>query len=127
MYVSIRQRDVTRGFWRSVRQVEVLACVRFSEAERVVIRKRQLQDFIVLKRQPDTLTARRLAFFGLKPAADDFDLLVADLIGDRPERFICDTPAHAKTYAARLAKALKSLKLFIAENELVSGTRAFDL
>ncbi|HTV28726.1 MAG TPA: hypothetical protein VMF32_13155 [Xanthobacteraceae bacterium] len=100
---------------------------RFSEAEQLVIRDRRLEDFIVLKRQPDSLSARRRAFFGLKPAADDLDLLVADLMNGRPNRFLCDTPVHAKAYAWQLAKALKSLKLFIADNELVSGARAFDL
>lgn len=127
MHVSILQEEKARGLWKRVRQVEVSVRVRFSEVEQVVIAQRQLQDFIVMRRQPDTLTARRLALLGWKANPDSFDLLVADLMHGRADCFVCDTPVHAKAYERALADALGSLKLFIAENESVGKTRVFHL
>jgi hypothetical protein len=96
--------------------------VRFSDLEKVVIAKRQLEDFIVIRRQPDALTARRLGLLGLKVAPDSFGLLVADLMHGRVDRFVCDTPVHATAYEGALAHALASLKLFIAKNESIGKT-----
>ena len=125
MRVSIRHRERTRGFLRPVRQIEVSLSVRFSETERAVIRRRQLEDFIVLKRQPDALTVRRLSLLGIAP--DGRDLLVANLLSRRPNRFLCDTPAHAKSYERSLAEGLRILKSFSLGNESVGPGRVFDL
>jgi hypothetical protein len=127
MHVSIQHRETVRGVWKRIRQVQVIVRVRFSEAEKAVIARRQLRDFIVIKRHPDSLTVRRLEMLGLKPDSDSRDLLVTDLMHGRAARFVCDTPVHAKAYERALAEALKSLKLFIADSEVVGRTRVFDL
>ena len=127
MRVSIVQTDVVRGFVRRFRQIEVTIRVQFSEAEKVVIARRQLGDFIVMPRDPDALTLRRLALLGLQPETRRYDLLVSDLLDARGTAIVCDTPAHAKNYERDLVAALKSLKLFIAENEALSAFHAIEL
>jgi hypothetical protein len=125
MRITIHHRDRTRGLFRPFRQIEVSVSVHFSEVEHHVIRFRQLGDFVVLTRQPDTLTARRRDFFGFSPT-EPSDLLVRDLLRPRPARFLCDTPAHAKIYERSLADALQRLKFFLADNESVGADRTFD-
>lgn len=125
MQVWIRHREKTRGLLRPIRQIEVSVSVQFSEVEQFVIRQRQLEDFIVLKREPDRLTVRRRAFF-TKRSKDGFDLLVADLSRHRSNRFLCDTPAHAKAYEHALADGLQKLKLFISDNESVGANRTLE-
>src|ERR1700679_3712564 len=116
MRISIRHRERTRGFWRAVHQVEVTTAVRFTEVEKAVIRMRQLEDFIVLKRQPDWLSAKRLALLGTALPDWGYDLLVRDLACGRRDHFFCETPAHANVYECALVDGLRSLKKFIEIN-----------
>lgn len=127
MRVLIRHRERTTGLLRQMRQVEVLVSVHFSEVERAIIRRRGLGDFVVLRRQPDSRRAKRLAWLGRERSNQTCDLLVSDLMRRHPNRFVCDTPVHAKAYEQALGDALKMLKCFITDNATVGRAAAFDL
>jgi len=103
--------------------VEVLTIVRFSVFEKAVIRRRRLDDFVVLNRAPDTLHVRRRKFLGLAVPKHGYELLVRDLL-DGTDRHACDTPMHAKAYERALRQGLLRLKTFIDGNaDLGADTR----
>ena len=102
MRVHIEHRQRSAGLLRGVRQVEVIAYVDFSEEEISIITSRQLEDFVVLLRTPDSRLAGRLAPEEVEHWEQDFSLTIRDLIGKTPDRFTLDTPSDAKAYQARL-------------------------
>jgi hypothetical protein len=126
MHVSIRHREKTAGLLRRYRQIEVITSVRFSELEKSIIRKRQLDDFVVLKRHPDSRRSNNLLLLGQDVPPDGFPLLVSDLLMGRPNFYVCDTPVHAKIYEEALGEAFKALKSFIDDNAMLSEPSTFD-
>jgi len=125
MRVSIQHRERRAGFLRNVRQVEVVTSVQFSEEEKSIIWRRQLGDFIVIARHPNSHQAKRRELWNPRPRTDDFDLLVSSLMKGRPDTFACDTPVHAKAYERALVEALKELKSFIVHGAALGPPTSF--
>src|SRR5258706_12688715 len=98
MRAHIEQKEKSAGFLRGVRQVEVIAHVDFSEEEVSVITSRQLEDFVVLLRTPDSRLAGKMAPEEAEQWEQDFSLTIRDLMNQTPDRFTLDTPSDAKAY-----------------------------
>jgi hypothetical protein len=126
MRVHIEHREKAAGILRGVRQVEVIAYVNFSEEELSVITGRQLEDFVVLNRAPDSRLADKLAPEEVEQWEQDFSLTIGDLMNRTPDRFTLDTPSDAKAYQVRLADALRQLKSFLTDNSALSGPTSLE-
>jgi hypothetical protein len=127
MRVTIEQRERFAGILRSGRQVEVVVQAQFSEAELLIIEQRELDDFIVLERAPDSRLAASFSLDEQKAWDGAFHLRIRDLLTTPPDRFTLDTLSDAKAYQARLADALRQLSLFIAENAELGGPTGLEL
>ncbi len=127
MRVKIEHHEKPAGLLRSGRQVEVVADVHFSEAERLIIQHRGLEDFVVMERRPDSRLATTIPPDELDDWEGAFHLRIGDLLKEAPDRFTLDTPSDAKAYQARLVDALKTLKTFIADNAALGGPTVLDL
>mgnify|MGYP001550244291 CR=1 FL=1 len=127
MRVRIEHQEKSTGPLRAAHQVEVVTQVQFSQAERLIIEHRGLEDFVVLERLPDSRLAATLA-----PEEQDvwdgaFHLRIRDLTNEAPDRFTLDTPSDAKAYQARLTDALRQLKIFIEANADLGSTTVLEL
>ena len=116
MRVHIEHKEKSAGLLRGVHQIEVIAYVEFSEEELSVITSRQLEDFVVLHRTPDSRLAAKLAPEEAEQWEQDFSLTIRDLMNETPDKFTLGTPSDAKTYQVRLTDALRQLKSFLMEN-----------
>jgi hypothetical protein len=127
MRAHIEQKEKSVGLLRGVRQVEVVAYVNFTEEELSVITSRQLEDFVVLLRTPDSRRAGKMAPEEIEQWEQDFSLTIGDLMNDRPDKFTLDTPSDAKAYQARLTDALRQLKLFLTENAALADPTILEI
>lgn len=127
MRVSIEHADKTSGFLKQVNQVEVITQVEFSQEELEVIHDRNLKDYIVVEREPDSRTASKFDPEYAASIAQGWHLRVKDLMKSRPDRFIFDTPVHAKNYEAQLTEGLRTLKSFIEGSTAVGEATSFEL
>lgn len=108
MRVSISHEAVRRGLLFKTTYYEVSLSVDFSHEERQVIRQRNLAKTKLLDRRP--ATAR------VDDRDEKFELLLQDLLGATPDRFLCATPSAAKIYEDELLRALSQVKLWIGDN-----------
>ena len=108
MRVSVSHQSVRRGFLFKTTYYEVSLSVDFSHEERQVIRQRNLAKTKLLDRRP--ATAR------VDDRDEKFELLLRDLLGAAPDRFLCATPSAAKIYEDELLAALAHVKLWIGDN-----------
>ncbi len=127
MRVHIEHKEKSAGLLRGVRQVEVIAYVEFSEEELSVITSRQLEDFVVLHRTPNSRLAGKLAPEEAEQWEQDFSLTIGDLMNQMPDRFTVDTPADGKTYQARLTDALRQLKSFLMDNTALADPTVLEI
>ncbi|MDE1945381.1 MAG: hypothetical protein KGI03_03875, partial [Patescibacteria group bacterium] len=119
--------DKTSGLFGNVHQVEVFTRVQFSEEELAIIKSRKLKDYVVLKRKPDSRTAKKFDAEYMASIADGYHLRVKDLMKEDADRFTFDTPVDAKVYEENLTAALKQLKSFIVGNAGVAEAKTFEL
>ena len=127
MRIHIEHREKFAGLLRGVRQVEVIVHVEFSEEELAIITSRQLEDFVVLRRTPDSRLADGLSPEEAEQWDQEFSLTIADLMGKTPDRFTLDTPSDAKAYQARLTDALRRLKSFLTDNTTLADPTNLEL
>lgn len=128
MRVTIEHNEKkSTGLLRAVRQVEVVTHVQFSQAELLIIEQRELEDFIVLERAPDSHLAASFSPNEREAWDGAFHLRIRDLLKVAPDRFTLDTPSDAKAYQAHLADALRQLKIFIANNAELAGPTDLEL
>lgn len=116
MRVKIEHHEKPIGLLRSGRQVDVVTFVEFSQAERLIVEQRGLEDFVVMERQPDSRLAANFTPDEREAWDGAFHLRIRDLMTEDPDRFTLDTPSDAKAYQARLTDALRQLKNFIMDN-----------
>jgi len=127
MRVRISHKDKRAGFLFVARQVEVTVEAEFSNAERMIIAERQLEDTIVLERFPDRRTQAALdQDEDFERWAASFHLRIRDLLRGR-DRFRLDDPHAAKAYEARLSEALAELKTFIDGNARIAPSSHWEL
>jgi hypothetical protein len=127
MRVHIEHKEKSAGLLRGARQVEVIAHVEFSEEELSVITSRQLEDFVVLHRTPDSRLAAKLAPEEAEQWEQDFSLTIRDLMNETPDRFTLDTPSDAKAYQARLTDAFRQLKSFLTDNTALADPTVLEI
>ena len=127
MRAYIQHEERTAGLLRSIRQVDVVVHVEFSDEERVIIERRGLEEFVILERTPDTRLLDKLRSEEINGWDHSFHLRVRDLLGATPDRFTFDTPSDAKAYQARLTDALRSLKAFILANTTLGEATTLEI
>lgn len=108
MRVSVSHHTVRKGRIFKTTYYEVQLDVTFSHEEIQVIRERKLAKTKLLDRRP--ANAR------IDDRDELFELRLQDLMGPKPDRFLCATPSQAKIYEDELLAALAQVKLWIGDN-----------
>ena len=127
MRVSIEHQEKAKGFLGHHHQVDVITSVEFSEEEISIIKNRQLENHIVIEREPDSRTAGKMTAEELEACASNFHLRVGHLMQNRSDRFTFDSPSQAKAYQQRLAQALQELKSFLNNNAAIGLPTTFEI
>ena len=120
-----REKNMPKGTFSSktVRQVEVLTTVQFSEVELAVITGWELEYMKLFERKYDALTRGKSQEKNDTPNR----MTIKDLLQREPDRFTFDTPSQAKTYQRELTEALKLLKLTIDADAALGEPTTFEL
>ena len=127
MRVSIEHRETISGLFKKVTLHEVATIIQFTEEERAIIRKRRLEEAVILEREPNAYRTKHLSEAQKLEFADIFHLKVGNLLKGT-DVYACDTPIEARQYDAKLKDALQNLKAYLAENvEAPIGTETFEL
>jgi hypothetical protein len=127
MRVSIEHREATSGLFKKVTQYEVVTTIQFTEEERAVIKKRELENTIVLEREPNARKTSHLRPDEKIALADVFHLKISGLLKGT-DVYTCDTPLEAQQYDGELKQALQQLKAYIGANaDARVGVETFEL
>jgi len=112
MHVSIHQSVNTSGFlWNKRTYCVVAATVAFSDEETGIIKKRHLEDAVVMERRRSADIA-----FSIYDVPNSGWLRVRHLLKGQTNSYLLANPSAAKTYDVQLRGALTKLKEYIADN-----------
>lgn len=124
MKVDIEHREGKKkiGLFKSVDVYYVLLTVEFSNEEKATIKKRKLEQRVVLERRPPFYRGNKD-----DTIADVYDITIGRLL-EGTNTYGLPSPSDAKDYEAELLPKLQRLKAFIIENtEVETHKKTFEL
>ncbi len=129
MRVSFDHKEISKGFFNKKLYIEVTTTVQFSEEELGIIKNRKLKDFVILKREPDVITADRFsndqAYLSSLVDAGSFTLTIGKLT--KPDSYTCASGVHAQNYERELTEKLKEVKDFIYGSAVKPESKTIEL
>lgn len=122
MKVDIQREEIREGLIFKKTHYQVSVEVTFSDEEKEIIKSRDLNRTVVMKRPTPS---------NRSPSANDeyiYSIEISSLMSKGPLHHASATPAEAARYEEELKESLKQLKVYLDENSgPTEGSESFEL